>query len=493
MRCLRMLGGGGADRVSGQDTGEELRSSQLHYASSHSIFRKAALVSITSNHVLLCKPTSPHHIVHEIQIDDIVSVGAALEPSTNAPSMLPETRVAANRVEKWPCLHILTYSRHETRPVKGQKWSPVDFALECESEMQCTDWCRLISRLIAERCGHRRPKNLRVYINPHGGKAEAPQKWNKVAGLFSAANINTEVIVTQRKNHARDDVMNGEYNTLAGFDGIVVVGGDGMLQELVDGLMRRPDKDQADAIHKRIRLGIIPAGSTDTVAFSLTGVHHAQTLALQIILGENCPLDIMHLTPDRGQDVYCSNFLGFGFYGEVIRRSEPLRWMGPGRYDFAGFNSFVSHKTWNVSVSFPNPKANSSSDEPQEWTKITDNFVCVNAMNMSCRCEKAPFGVVPQSKHDDGVLHLVLVYATSRAKFLSHLARIPMRSANQFDFEFIDTHQVAEFIVEPHGEGHFNADGELIESNRIHCRVLPSCVRLFARDTLRTVPTPYPH
>ena len=34
----------------------------------------------------------------------------------------------------------------------------------------------------------------------------------------------------------------------------------------------------------------------------------------------------------------------YGFYGDVGRHSEELRWMGPLRYDFAGFYTYLRHK-----------------------------------------------------------------------------------------------------------------------------------------------------
>ena len=41
-----------------------------------------------------------------------------------------------------------------------------------------------------------------------------------------------------------------------------------------------------------LRLGVIPAGSTDAVAFGTTGHNDPITNALQIIVGESLPIDI---------------------------------------------------------------------------------------------------------------------------------------------------------------------------------------------------------
>lgn len=36
--------------------------------------------------------------------------------------------------------------------------------------------------------------------------------------------------------------------------------------------------------------------------------------------------------------------MGYGFFGDVIKNSEQLRWMGPKRYDLAGFRSFMENR-----------------------------------------------------------------------------------------------------------------------------------------------------
>ncbi|CAI7797257.1 unnamed protein product [Closterium sp. NIES-53] len=41
---------------------------------------------------------------------------------------------------------------------------------------------------------------------------------------------------------------------------------------------------------------------------------------------------------------YAASFFGYGFYGAVTKESEALRWMGPARYDYAGFMTYMRHR-----------------------------------------------------------------------------------------------------------------------------------------------------
>lgn len=71
--------------------------------------------------------------------------------------------------------------------------------------------------------------------------------------------------------------------------GIVGVGGDGLFQELLRGLVAQRGRGGAAAdAARRLRLGHIPAGSTDALACSLHGTRCAATAALHIALGDRC-------------------------------------------------------------------------------------------------------------------------------------------------------------------------------------------------------------
>lgn len=65
------------------------------------------------------------------------------------------------------------------------------------------------------------------------------------------------------------------------------VGGDGLFQEIMNGLLdlRAQGGDMA-AVAAGMRLGHIPAGSTDAVAYTINGTRSQLTAALHIALGD---------------------------------------------------------------------------------------------------------------------------------------------------------------------------------------------------------------
>ena len=70
---------------------------------------------------------------------------------------------------------------------------------------------------------------------------------------------------------------------------VLQVGGDGLFQEALNGLLGvRGGGGHAGELAAAMRLGHIPAGSTDAVACSLHGTRCAVTAALHIALGDRC-------------------------------------------------------------------------------------------------------------------------------------------------------------------------------------------------------------
>lgn len=69
---------------------------------------------------------------------------------------------------------------------------------------------------------------------------------------------------------------------------MVQVGGDGLFQEVLNAVLtvRARADDGAALAAARLRLGHIPAGSTDAVAYSINGTRSAFTAAAHIALGD---------------------------------------------------------------------------------------------------------------------------------------------------------------------------------------------------------------
>lgn len=204
-----------------------------------------------------------------------------------------------------------------------------------------------------------RPKYLLVFVNPYGGARKARRIFkDKVRPLFDLANIKYEVIETERANHAHDTILG--MPTLEHLDGIVCVGGDGMFNELFNALLHRTARENGqdvndsnlELIKPGLRVGVIPAGSTDAIAIALHGTRDVETATLHIILGDSRGVDAARVYSDKQFQRFAMTMVSYGYFGDLLRRSEKYRWLGPKRYDLSGAQTILANQSYQGLVGF---------------------------------------------------------------------------------------------------------------------------------------------
>ncbi|KAL2920451.1 Ceramide kinase [Bienertia sinuspersici] len=89
-------------------------------------------------------------------------------------------------------------------------------------------------QLVEYTFGH---KDQLVFVNPKSGKGTGQKVWGVVAPIFARAKVRAQVTVTERAGHALDLVSSMTSRELNSYDGIVAVGGDGLFNEILNGLL----------------------------------------------------------------------------------------------------------------------------------------------------------------------------------------------------------------------------------------------------------------
>ncbi|KAG9489636.1 hypothetical protein GDO78_005538 [Eleutherodactylus coqui] len=303
----------------------------------------------------------------------------------------------------------------------------------------------------------------------------------------------------------------------------ICVGGDGSVREVVHGLLLRAQMDAGKAMNGSLSpvraplpLGIIPAGTTNVLAYSLHGIRHSVTAALHIIMGNIQPVDAC--TFSTNDKLLWFGFSSrFGFGGCTLALGGKHRWMPSSqrRGDFAIIRTRANLKPESCDLSFlpisnhqlsyhhkkKNEDNLSSSECRDQWQHIQGQVLNVSIMAIPCLCSMAPRGLAPNTRLNDGTIALIIVRNTSRPEFVKHLKRY----AKSFDFTFVETHLVKEVNLCPqnispcgndlyghNGEVHsglsedvypWNIDGNLLEaSSEIHVRLHPELINLYGSN-----------
>ncbi|VAI59132.1 unnamed protein product [Triticum turgidum subsp. durum] len=132
-------------------------------------------------------------------------------------------------------VHVITRSRkHPSQLV------PCEYLFGHKDPETCKSWVEHLSACINNE--QDRPKNLMVFVHPLCGKGRGCKNWEMVAPLFDRAKVNTKVIITERAGHAYDTLASISDKELKKFDGVVAVGGDGLFNEILNGLLNSRNK-----------------------------------------------------------------------------------------------------------------------------------------------------------------------------------------------------------------------------------------------------------
>lgn len=253
-----------------------------------------------------------------------------------------------------------------------------------------------------------------------------------------------------------------------------------------------------------IPVGVIGAGSTDANSFGLIGTNDVITATLNIILGNQIKIDVCSIHSHREDRVlrFVSTFVAYGYFGDVIRESEKLRWLGPSRYDVTGVNNLIKNRTYrgtvNILVSskdgsprddterchtdckqcrlttsheYNNQDAVAITRQQQEMLreqqlvseqsnhddlKILERrgaFIGVNAAVTACRCPQTKKGFSPNNHLANGCADLILVRPCTRMQYVQYLLRTGWTKMSAFDLKYVEAFRCRqfEFVVDEKG------------------------------------------
>ncbi|XP_030053628.1 sphingosine kinase 2 [Microcaecilia unicolor] len=199
------------------------------------------------------------------------------------------------------------------------------------------------------------PRRLLLLVNPQGGRGLALQHCHAhILPMISDAGISFNLIQTERQNHARELVQS---LSLDEWNGIVIISGDGLLYEVINGLIERPD--WKEAIRKPI--GILPCGSGNALAGAINfSGGFEQALALELLL--NCtlllchggvePMDLASITTCSGTRSFSFLSVAWGFISDVDIESEKYRHMGSARFTLGTAVRLASLRTYRGRLSY---------------------------------------------------------------------------------------------------------------------------------------------
>ncbi|XP_076871977.1 sphingosine kinase 1-like [Brachyhypopomus gauderio] len=200
-----------------------------------------------------------------------------------------------------------------------------------------------------------RPCKFLVLLNPQSGKGQAHILFTRhVQGMLQEAGVPYTLIITERQNHARELVREAD---LSQWDALVIMSGDGLLFEVVNGLMERGDWEQAI----RTPLGVLPGGSGNALAASIhhyAGLQPVTSEELLVSCGFTlCKsfvwrMDLTSVHMASGLKMFSFLSLAWGFVADVDIESEKYRRVGPARFTLGTLIRLTSLRVYRGKLSY---------------------------------------------------------------------------------------------------------------------------------------------
>lgn len=246
-----------------------------------------------------------------------------------------------------------------------------------------------------------------VVFNP--GARGTRARWRRAA--LQALAPSCPLLATHRPGHAMELAAAA---VREGFDTVVAAGGDGTVNEVVEGLAGVPGALDT------VRLGVLPLGTMNVFAREL-GLPHHPAAAWQVIQhGVERRLDLPRLewgAPERRAGRHFVQLAGAGLDARAIARVNPAAkvWTGPLAYALAGWQAWRG----------PQPRVEAATDAARQAGELV--------LIGNGRFYAGPLPVFPGAQPDDGWLEVLVferVTALTLLRFaVAWLARRPFRAA----------------------------------------------------------------
>lgn len=243
---------------------------------------------------------------------------------------------------------------------------------------------------------------ISIVLNPWAGRGKAGQRRGALQQALDAAGLEYEMLLTNARGHAtelaRDAVRRGSQT-------VVAIGGDGTLNETVNGLVQGNQETGRNAA-----FAVIPLGTGSDFVKVLEDVE-ADDIAggIRRLVNQRRRAIDLGLVEIAGQGSrYLLNAVGVGFDAQAAAESLKIKWPKGGImvYYLAIARALMNYKAFPMRIVF--------GDEVVERRMMFATIA-------NGRCQGAGFWMTPNAHIDDGQLDVCMVDMLNIIKVLQYI------------------------------------------------------------------------
>ena len=271
-------------------------------------------------------------------------------------------------------------------------------------------------------------KRYMLIVNPEAGSGRTMKVLPQIENILRTKKVEYEFHFTQEPRHATELVK----EIGSKFDVIVSVGGDGTINEVINGL---PDF--------KIPFGMIPIGTGNDFARSCSIPYNSIEEAIQILMNH----DVKNIDVGEVNGRKFINVLGMGFEGQTNWNGRKIEFIkGAFRYILAIVYTLIAYKRIPMKLTLDK--------------KVLDDDIYLvsigNGWNVGGGLQ-----LTPKAKLDDGLFDICYVKEISRWRVITNFAKLSNGTVT--DLDEIEIYQAKHIKVESTVVIPIHFDGEIFK------------------------------
>lgn len=301
-----------------------------------------------------------------------------------------------------------------------------------------------------------------VLINPNAGNRKGQKDWPKIKKLLIGQGFVFETVFTKSRMHA---IKLTSDKIQEGYRKIIVIGGDGTLNEVTNGIFLQEACVSSDVI-----VGFIPVGTGNDWGrtYSLPG-KYADAIGIikkGYLYWQDAGKVSYH--NDKGEHLrYFINVSGMGYDALVARKTNRMKDKGRGSPLLYLYNIFAGlfqykYTSYNIEV---------------DGKEMFNGRVL--SMNVGiCKYNGGGLKQLPNAIPDDGLLDVTVIKATSKLNIFKHIGKL--YDGTFIKLRFVETYRgkTCRIVSKPVGTVFMEADGESLGHTPLNFSVIQQALSL---------------
>lgn len=290
---------------------------------------------------------------------------------------------------------------------------------------------------------------LKIILNPIAGQGFAAKAEPEICACLHSEGVQFDLVRTERPWHAAELAAQAVQD---GFRTIAVVGGDGTVNEVVNGVLNVGASDTV--------IGVIPAGRGCDFAFNIGVPNDVREACRRLVTGNLRRTDLGKLVVDGQQTRYFQNILGVGFDAVVAAEVRKVKWL-------RGLAVYLPVVLKTVFFSPPAPRVRIAYDD--QSLELPALMIC--AANGAR--EGGGFHIAPPARPDDGWLDLCIAREVGQLEMLRLIPRF--MKGTHVTHPAITLARARQIVLTSETPLTAHVDGEVTctAAHRLECTILP--------------------